>query len=146
MSHPPLIYGPIPPYNNPRIEPRFFKPRRFTITAITLGVETLITTLFNNHYEIGQLCRLLIPVQFGSYQLNYQTGYVTALPAPNQVLININSLSVNVFTPNPTNLPLSKTLPQIIAIGDINSGYISHTGNYAPFTSIPGAFINISPL
>ena len=38
-----------------------------------------------------------------------------------------------------------KTLPQIIAIGDINSGYISSSGNIAN-PLIPGSFINISPL
>lgn len=138
MSSP--IVGPTPPYNNPPIQPQNFLPSRFVISAITLGVTTLVTTAINNNYVLGQLCRLLIPEGFGSIQLNEQTGYVVSIPAANQVELTINSTNADVFV----NAGLS-TRPQIIPVGDINTGIISSTGRNIPTTYIPGSFINIKP-
>ncbi len=141
-----VISGPIPPYSNPPIEPQFFKPSQFVITNIGLGPTTLITTSINNNYVIGQQVRLLIPEKYGSIGLNEQTGIVISIPAPNQVTLNINSNGIDPFISSPTFLPFqSKTLPQIVAIGDINSGIISSTGRTISTTNIPGSFINISP-
>jgi hypothetical protein len=136
-----VISGPVPPYSNPPIEPQFYQPRRFEISAVTLGVTTTVTTIDDMDYVIGQLVKLLIPPFYGCRQLNEQEGYVISIPAPNQVVVEINSsqnvdpfVSANIGTP-----------PQIIAVGDINSGIISSTGRNIPTTNIPGSFINISP-
>lgn len=139
--HPPLITGPIPPYNNPPIEPQFFQPSQFFITAMTLGLNTTVTTAVNNNYVIGQLCRLLIPFGYGCMALNQQTGYVIAIPAPNQVTLNINSNGVNAFV----NASF-RNKPQIVAVGDINTGAINANGPFHYSTLIPGSFENISPL
>ena len=82
---PPLIFGPIPPYTNPPIEPQYFKPSRFVITDVQLGRTTLVTTSDNIDYVVNQQVRLLIPSSFGCYQINEQTGYVISIPMPNQV-------------------------------------------------------------
>lgn len=124
--------------------PQFFNPSQFFISAITLGFTTLVTTTVNNNYVVGQQVRLLIPPANGCRQLNEQFGYVLSVPAANQVQISLNSMGADAF--KTTSLP---NQPQIIAIGDINSGIISTNGklgsnnNFAP--TVPGAFINISP-
>lgn len=139
------IKGPIPPYSNPPIEPEFFQPSQFVISAITMGVITTVTTSVNHNYVIGQLVRLLIPSKYGSRGLNEQLGLVISIPAPNQVVLNINSLGIDPFIASPTFLPFqSKTLPQIVAVGDNNSGIISTNGRVLSSTNIPGSFINIS--
>jgi hypothetical protein len=136
-----VISYPIPPYSNPPIEPQFYKPRRYVISNISLGFTTIVTTSVDHDYVIGQEVRLLIPAAFGCYQLNNLLGYVLSLPALNQVEISINSL-INV---NQYIAATSTQSPQILAVGDINQGYTSHTGRWIHNPGIPGAFLNISP-
>jgi hypothetical protein len=139
----PFFIGPIAPERNPPINPQYFVPRAFFISALTLGPTTTVTTSVNHNYVIGQEVRLLIPETFGSYQLNEQHGLVVLIPAPNQVVVTIDSRLANTFVPTPAYGP---TLPQIIAIGDQNSGPINASGRSPTGTFIPGSFINISPV
>ena len=133
--------GPTPPYNNPPIQPQFYEPSMFFIDDVTLGQTTIVTTTEDNNYVIGQLVRLLIPPTFGCVQLNELTGIVISLPASDEVEIDIDSSqNVDEFTSSS-----SPTQPQILAVGDYNSGIISSTGRIIPSTNIPGSFINISP-
>lgn len=135
-----LLQGPVPPENNPPINPQYYSPRVFVITAITLGVTTTVTTALDVNLVIGQLVRLLIPQFCGCTALDEQTGYIISIPEPNQVVVNINSLGLNVFVSTPSNIQ-----PQLVPIGDINTGSI----NLIPSTEqtyISGSFINISPL
>lgn len=141
--------GPIAPQRNPPIHPEFYQPSEFVITAIGLGASTTVTTAVSpfgvaNNYVVGQLVRFIIPPTFGTTQLNQQTGYVISIPGANQVIVNINtSQNYNAFIASPTYGP---TPPQLIPLGDINSGAINSTGRTANGTYIPGSFINISPL
>lgn len=133
--------GPTPPYNNPPIQPQFYEPSMFFIEDVTLGQTTIVTTTEDTNYVIGQLVRLLIPNAFGCTQLNESKGIVISLPAADQVEIAIDSSqNVDEFTSSS-----SPTQPQILAIGDINTGIISSTGVNIPYTNIPGSFINVSP-
>lgn len=149
--------GPQAPENNPPIEPQWFQPSVFPITAIAFGTSTTVTTGkafgVSNNYVIGQLVRFHIPLTYGAQQLNGQFGYVTSIPGANQVVVAINTTKgYNAFVPSPSYGP---TPPQITAIGDINSGPINGTPipiNSAPTnqtieqqTFINGSFINISP-
>jgi hypothetical protein len=135
-----FITGPIPPYSNPPINPQFYQPSRFQIENVTLGQYTVVTATENMNYVIGQLVRLLIPQGYGCRQLNEAKGYVVSIPAADQVILDINSEGGNPF------ISASSTfIPQILAIGDINTGYQAQTPNNVPVVSIPGAFINISP-
>jgi hypothetical protein len=152
MSYYPVIQGPVAPYNNVAIEPQYFQPSRFPITAISYGTSTTFTlgNSTNNvapNYVIGQLVRVTMPSKYGARQLNEKTGYVTAIPTANQVTVTINSTSVDPFIPSPTFTTFQqRTLPQMMAIGDINSGAINSNGNLNFGTYIPGSFENISPL
>ncbi len=151
MAYYPVISGPIAPYSNVPIEPQFYKPSQFVITAITYGVTTTVTMSngTNNvspNYVVGQLVRIVIPEKYGARQLNGQSGLVISLPSSTQVEININSIGTDPFIPNPTFLPnQSQTQPQILAIGDQASGQINSSGRINLGLTIPGAFENISP-
>jgi hypothetical protein len=139
MSIPPLIFGPVPPYTNPPINPQYYQPSRFAIAAITTGPTTTITTSINHNYVVGNECRVLIPQGYGTTQISGLTGLVTAVPAANQVTLNINSQRANSFI-----LAQNPSQAQIVAIGDINTGAINTIGgDYTTF--IPGSFIDISP-
>ena len=134
------IVGPFPPFNNPPIQPQFFQPSRFVISNIVLGLTTTVTTTLNNNYVIGQLCRLIIPPQYGCRQLNEQTGFVLLIPSPNQVILDISSQFFDAFIS--ANQP---NQPQIVPVGDTNTGSINANGRNHTSTLIPGSFINISP-
>jgi len=140
MFNPPLPIYPTSAYQNPPIEPQNYQPSQFFISAVSLGINTTVTTTVNHNYVIGQLVRLLIPYGYGCRQLNQQEGYVLSIPAANQVLISLDS-SKNVD--NFTN-PGYRQQPQIVAVGDVNTGIISSIGTNIPTTNIPGAFIDVS--
>ena len=135
-----VISYPIPAYSNVSIQAQFYKPRNYVISAITLGQTTTITTTVALDYVVGQLIRLLIPASFGTYQLNNRQGIVLSVPAANQVVVSIDSTQADAFKSS-----TATTLPQILAIGDINSGAINTSGRVNNLTYIPGSFINISP-
>jgi hypothetical protein len=134
-----VISFPIPPYQNLPAVPANFQPSLFYITAIVLGFTTTVTTSVNHNYVVGQLVRLLIPNGFGSRQLNEVLGFVTSIPAPNQVILDINSSQADPFIVNPA----LRTQPQIVAIGDINAGNLNSNGRILNI-AIPGSFNNIS--
>jgi hypothetical protein len=134
------ISGPIAYLNNVPINPQWYSPRQQFISNITLGLTTTVTMTTNTQFVIGQTCRLLIPPQFGCRQLNQAQGNVIAVPNPNQVVLNINSINSNAFISSS-----GKTQPQIISIGDVNQGSINSSGISQTGTFIPGSFIDISP-
>lgn len=142
-----FVSGPIAPESNPPIEPQFYEPSQFEISAITLGTTTTVTTLqspfgVDNNYVVGQLVRFLIPSTFGTRQLNGQEGYVIAIPGVNQVTVAIDtSRNYDLFIASPAYAP---TAAQIIAVGDVNTGAINTQGRRNNITYIPGSFRNIS--
>jgi hypothetical protein len=139
-STPPLLNGPQPPYNNPNIEPQNYEPSRFVISAISLGITTLVTTSVANNYVVGNLCRLIIPKGYGCTQLNETQGYVANIISSTQIELLLNSSGGDPF--------ISASLrqqPQVLAIGDINQGVTNSMGRKNTGTFIPGSFINISP-
>ncbi len=139
-SQPPLLNGPIPPYNNLPIEAQNYEPSRFVISALSLGITTLITTSVNHNYVIGNLCRLIIPKGYGCTQLNETQGYVASIPNSNQVELLLNSSGGDPFF-----AASLRQQPQILGIGDINQGVTNSNGRRSTGTAIPGSFINISP-
>ncbi len=136
-----VISYPISAYQNVPIQANFYNPSQFFISDVQLGQTTTVTATTNMNYVIGQQIRLLIPAASGCFQLNNLTGYVLSIPDTDQVEVSIDSSqNVNQFVSSS-----AKTQPQIVAIGDINSGILSSNGPNISSTNIPGAFINISP-
>jgi hypothetical protein len=140
--NPPLIFGPIASENNPPIHPEWYKPRVYDIAAIVNGTTTLVTTTVDHDYVIGQEVRFLISQLYGERQLNEKTALVTAIPAPNQIVVGIDSTLFDLFV---ANLTSGTTQPQVAAIGDINTGQINDHGRCRQKTWIPGSFRDISP-
>lgn len=138
----PFNSGPVAGERNPPITPQYYAPKQFFISNISIGPTTTVTTTVDHDYVVSQLVRLIIPNGYGTTQLNEQTGYVISIPAANQVVLNINSQFFDPFNPS---FSLSLTLPQIIAIGDIQNGTSNAQGRVNNSTFIPGSFINISP-
>jgi hypothetical protein len=94
------------------------------------------------NYVVGQLIRLIIPPQFGCYELNEAQGYVLSIPASTQVVVSIDSSrNVNSYIASSS----TTVYPQILAVGSINNGATNATGRVNTATYPPGAFINISP-
>lgn len=139
MTYP--IPGPVPLYNNPPMQPQYYQPSRFVISALSIGVTTTVTTSVDHNYVVGQQVRLLIPPAAQSIQLNETSSIVISIPATNQVVLNLNSTGANTFV-----AVSSGTKPQILAIGDVNSGQINSSGPMSETIYVPGSFINISPL
>jgi hypothetical protein len=96
----------------------------------------------NPNYVVGQQVRLNIPFAYGIQQINEQTAFVQSLPSSTQIVLNINSTSYDAFIPSPTG---AKNVPQVVAIGDVNSGTTNSSGLTNQITDIPGSFLNISP-
>ena len=140
-----VISYPVPLYANLPIEPQYYTPWRFVISAISLGITTTVTmtipSITNLTYIVGQLVRLIIPPTFGCRQLNGQTAYVIGVTQPNQVTLALNS-SQNV---DPYIASSATTPAQILAIGDISTGAINNNGSQNQTTYVKGAFINVSP-
>lgn len=132
------ISFPRPQFSNPAIMPEDYKPSVFGITSITQEENPTVTTAVNHNFVIGQDVRFIIPVSYGMRQLNGRSAIVTSVPADNQFIAKINTSNFDAFTNPGTDTPA-----QVKAIGDINSGVRSSTGNiFAP--TIPGSFQNIS--
>jgi hypothetical protein len=152
MTYYSVISGPIAPYSNLPIEPQWYQPSQFNITALSYGSTTTVTMAngtngVSPNYVVGQQIRLTIPSKYGARQLNEKTGYVISVPTSSSVVVSINSSKTDPFIPSPTFLPMqSRTPAQIMAIGDINSGPINAQGRINNGTYIPGSFIDISPL
>lgn len=141
MSYNTVISYPISAYQNVPIQPEFYKPRRFVISGVTIGQTTTITTTDDMDYVVRQQVRLIIPPSFGCRQLNGLTGYVLSIPNPNQVEISIDSsMNVSPYIASP-----ATTVAQILAIGDLNFGFINSHGRINQGTHIPGSFRDISP-
>lgn len=142
--------GPTAELNNPPITPQYYQPNLFFITAITRGRSTVVTlasitsfpTTIAANLVIGQEVRFLIPPTYGIRQLNEMTGIVIDLPSATQVTVDIDSRLFDAFIPSP---PQGNTRPQLVALGDYNSGQ-TNTGRTGNITYVPGSFINISPL
>ncbi len=121
--------------------PDLYVPFGTNITAVSTGATTTITTSVNHSFVIGQEVFFVIPSTsfvnttpvWGTTQLDSQfvvqsTGipqqaYVTAIPAANQITVNVNSTGFGTFTyPTSAQAALGITFPQVLAIGDQNSG------------------------
>lgn len=136
-----VISYPIPIYQNVPIHDEYYLPTRFVISNIDIGTVTIVTTALPHNFVVGQEVRLLVPNGYGSTKLSGISGLVIEIPSTTQVTLDIFSIGVDPFI----SASLSQQ-PQIIPIGDVNSGKINASGRIMQGTFIPGNFLNISPL
>ena len=112
-----------------------------SITGASKAVNCILTA--SNHFGPG--ARVLISDVGGMTQLNGNT-YIIVSSNGSTMTLNVDSTSFTTYTSGGTAslVTTDTTVPQILAVGDINSGIISSTGIVIPTTNIPGSFVNIS--
>ncbi len=113
--------------------PYLYFPGTTFISAITTGSTTTIDTTDAHNFRVGQEVAFRIPSQWGMVQLNSLPnvpipgspiyGYVVAVTDYNTVIVNIDSSAYTAFNSNQTvaSVP-GLSYPQIVAVGDVNSG------------------------
>ncbi len=119
--------------------PYLYFPGETCISAITLGTTTTIDTTSAHNFVVGQEVAFRIPrvagfpTAWGTTELNSLPnvnipgspiyGYVIAVTDYNTVVVNIDSSSFTAFN---SNIPVANvpglTPPQIVAVGDVNTG------------------------
>lgn len=115
------------------LNPFLYAPGRSVISAITVGATTTIDTTAPHNFVVGQEVAFRIPTAWGTYQLNSLPnetipgspiyGYVTTVTDANTVVVDINSAAYTAFNSNQPMVPISGLqLPQIVAVGDVNTG------------------------
>lgn len=139
----PFDVGPNALYRNFPIVPQFYTPSLYYIVGITNGKSTTVTTATTHNYLVGQQVRFIIPPTYGERELNEQSGLITSIPSPTSFIVAIDSSKYNTFIASPVYGP---TLPQVTAIGDVNSGVNNNSnGRLLTGVTLPGSFTNISP-
>ena len=151
--------------------PYIYFPGVSFISGITLGTTTTIDTTDAHNFVVGQEVAFRIPSQWGTVELNTLPntltpgspvyGYVIAVTDYNTVVVNINSSAMTAFT---VAIPVANvpglSYPQIVAVGDVNTGGVQISSGsalypppyYSPIgttrvntingPAIQGAFVN----
>lgn len=131
--------------------PYLYFPGVNVISAITTGTTTTIDTTNAHNFVVGQEVAFRIPSQWGTTQLNSLPntltpgspiyGYVISVTDYNTVVVNINSSSYTAFNSNQTVAGVAgMTFPQILAVGDVNTGGVqisSGSALYPPPYYVP---------
>ncbi len=126
--------------------PYIYFPGTSFISAITTGTTTTIDTTDAHNFVVGQEVAFRIPSQWGTVQLNSLPntltpgspvyGYVIAVTDYNTVIVNIDSSAYTAFNSNQTvaSVP-GLSYPQIVAVGDVNTGGVSISSGSALYPS-----------
>lgn len=120
--------------------PALYVPGTSVISAITLGTTTTVVTTAPHNFVVGQEVAFRIPsipgvspAAWGTTELNSLPntlipgspiyGYVVSVTNSTTVVVNIDSSAFTAFN---TNYPFlsypGRTPPQIVAVGDVNTG------------------------
>lgn len=113
--------------------PYLYEPGVAYIEALTLSSTTTVVTTTYHNFEVGQEVAFRIPPSWGPSQLNSQPnlltpgqpvyGFVQSITDNYTFVVNINSTGYTAFT---TNQPVASvpglTPPQVLAVGDVNTG------------------------
>lgn len=120
--------------------PALYVPGTSVISAITLGATTTIVTTSPHNFVVGQEVAFRIPSipgvtppAWGTTELNSLPntlipgspiyGYVVSVTNSTTVVVNINSATYTAFNSNYPFLSfVGRTPPQIVAVGDVNTG------------------------
>lgn len=112
--------------------PVLYAPGAAFINFLTLAATTTVTTTAPHNFKVGQEVAFRIPLQWGPYQLNSLPnvlipgspiyGYVVSVTNSTVFVVNINSTGYTPFNPNQTFLGFKESFPQVVAVGDVNTG------------------------
>lgn len=120
--------------------PFLYEPGTAFISAINLGgANVVVTTTAPHCFVVGQEIAFRIPPAYGSVQLNSLPDsqipgspiyyYVTAVSSNTVFTCNALSAGVTAFNSNqPVSSVPGLSFPQVVAVGDINSGGVQYSG------------------
>lgn len=129
--------------------PFIYVPQASVITAITTGTTTTIQTADYHNLRTGQEVAFRIPANWGTTQLNSLPntltpgapvyGIVQSITDNWTFVVNINSTSYTAFTTAVAVTSVSGlSFPQVVAIGDLNTGGDAYNGGALyPSSSFP---------
>jgi hypothetical protein len=151
-----LTASPVGAYVTQVLYPWLYLPGVNFISALTLGTTTTVTTTSNHNYVQGQEIAFRIPTVYGTTGLNSLPnnvipgspiyGFVTSVTSNTTFVCNINSSTFTAFN---TNQPVSSVpglqFPQVVAVGDVNTGGVVYSGGlFYPSPLFP-TFVNGIP-
>ena len=134
-----LSGSPIGAFVRKVLYPFLYEPGVAFISALTLASTTTVVTTAPHNFETGQQIAFRIPSVWGPTQLNSLPdtlipgqsiyGYVQSITDNQTFVCNINSTGYTAFTTaqSVTSVP-GLTFPQVLAVGDVNSGGIPYSG------------------
>lgn len=138
--------------------PFLYLPGINFIEAISTGSTTTVTTTTPHNFVVGQEIAFRIPAAWGTTQLNSlpnnsipgspQYYYVTSVSSNTQFVCNANTSSATAFNTNQTvaSVP-GLSFPQVLAVGDINSGGAAYSGGALyPSPSFPTSSGGVSTI
>lgn len=119
--------------------PYLYEPGQNFISAISTGTTTTVTTTANHNFVVGQEIAFRIPSAYGITQLNSLPNnsipgspvyyYVTSVASNTQFVCNAVSSGFTAFNTNQTVAQMvGQSLPQVVAVGDVNSGGTAYSG------------------
>lgn len=120
-----------------------YVPFACDISGVALGQTTMITTSVNHGFIVGNEVTFLIPRLWGVSQLNGLKGLVLAF-TNNTITVNIDSTMFDAFITPTVTLPVVIDTPQVLPVGDQNTGYVLPGGSPPPL-QIPGTYRNTYP-
>lgn len=138
--------------------PFLYEPGISFISAITTGTTTTVTTTNNHNLVVGQEIGFRIPTAYGTTQLNELPNntipgspvyfYVTAINSNTQFVCNAVSTGFTAFATNQTVASMvGQSLPQVVAVGDVNSGGAAFSGGALyPSPSFPTSSGGVSTI
>jgi len=133
--------------------PVLYAPGVAFISGITNGTTTTVTTTIPHNFVVGQEVAFRIPTvpgvsptAWGPIELNSLPnvnipgspvyGYVVAVTNRNTFVVNINSTGYTAFNPNIPFLSFpGENWPQVVAVGDVNTGGWPLTADSALYPS-----------
>lgn len=126
--------------------PNLYAPGLSFVSAITTGATTTIVTTAPSNFSVGQEVAFRIPATYGTVELNSLPnvllpgspvyGFVTSVTNSTTFVININSVGYTAFATNQTVAQATAgglTFPQVLAVGDANSGSLLSNYNSPSF-------------
>lgn len=119
--------------------PYLYLPGDNFISAITTGATTTVTTTANHNFVVGQEIAFRIPAAYGTTQLNELPNntipgspvnyYVTSITSNTVFVCNAVSTGYTAFATNQTVASMvGQSLPQVVAVGDVNTGGTPYSG------------------
>lgn len=116
--------------------PQLYAPGVAFLSAVTVsGTAASVTTTAPHNFSVGQMVAFRVPSSWGMIELNSlpnvlipgapNYGYVTAVGSSTTATVTVPSGTYTAFTTNvtvATALAGGLTFPQVLAVGDLNSG------------------------